>query len=91
MRIDAKRTERFAWHFPFVTGDVLLAKFAPADGRTLWAKCYGGQMDDYAQAVTIGAGDKILATGYYTYSSDFGGGLLASPGGFDSFIVKLKP
>ena len=73
------------------TVDVLVAKFTPADGRTLWAKCYGGQMDDYSLSVTIGAADNILATGYYTYTVDFGGGVMDSPGGFDGFIVKLKP
>ena len=70
---------------------VLLAKFAEANGSTIWAKFFDGTADDYGAAVTVGAGDNILATGSFPYSVNFGCGLMESPAGYDGFLVKLTP
>jgi len=72
------------------SGNILLAKFS-ADGNISWAKAYGGQTSDNGAGLTIGAANNILATGCFSYSVDFGGGLMQSPGGLDGFVVKLTP
>jgi hypothetical protein len=72
------------------SGDILLAKFAPG-GSALWAKSYGDLNNDSGQAVSIGAGDNILATGLDAMSVDFGTGAMASTCWADGFVVKLTP
>ena len=67
--------------------DILLAKFSTG-GNTLWAWSYGGSMADHGSAVTIGAEGKVLATGYFHTSVDFGGGAMQSASSNDGFVVK---
>ena len=72
------------------TPAIMLVKFT-TNGSATWGKFYDGLQTDYGTSVAVGAADNILATGSFSYSVDFGGGLMESPGGFDGFVVKLTP
>lgn len=72
------------------TPAIMLVKFT-TDGSTTWAKFYDGLQTDYGTSVAVGAANNILATGSFSYSVNFGGGLMNSPGGFDGFIAKFTP
>jgi hypothetical protein len=77
------------------TGDgyanAFIAKFG-SDGSHTWSKRYlaGG---GHAAGLSVAAdgGNNVLATGYYDNSINFGGGTLSSPGGSDTYLVKLGP
>jgi hypothetical protein len=56
--------------------DVVVAKFNSATGALLWAKQYGGTLDQVGQAVTVDASGKIYVTGQYSGALDFGNGAL---------------
>ena len=68
-----------------------MAKLSAA-GTHVWSKRFGGTGVDIAYAVTTDGSSNILMTGYFGYfgsAVDFGGGLLASAGNSDVFLVKL--
>jgi hypothetical protein len=70
---------------------IMMVKMSGADGSRVWAKCYDDLSDDYGVAVSVGAGNNILATGSFSTLADFGTGPMPSPGGFDGFVAKLTP
>lgn len=72
------------------TPSVMLVKFN-SSGLTTWAHFYDGPQNDFGAGVRIGASNRILVTGNFAYSINFGGGLMESPGGFDGFIAKFTP
>jgi hypothetical protein len=70
---------------------ILLAKFSGSGGQ-LWAKAYGGtSLNDVGQAVSTGAGNNILAAGYFGDPIDFGCGSMTSACKADGFAVKISP
>jgi hypothetical protein len=68
--------------------DAFAVKFAP-DGRTVWARTFGGPEDDQAFAVATDPSGSVLVTGHMMSTVDFGGGPLTSAGSWDLFVVKL--
>ncbi len=73
------------------TADAYIAKFSP-DGVLAWAKSYGADNNDRADAVGVDKFGNILFAGWFWYKVDFGGGALESPNrNIDIFVVKLSP
>jgi hypothetical protein len=73
------------WMNPF------LAKFG-SDGSHIWSKRYsGGGAHANGRAVAVDGGDNVLATGDFNASINLGGATLTSPGGTDTYLVKLGP
>lgn len=68
--------------------DAFVVKFAP-DGRTLWARTFGGPDEDLAWAVATDPSGSALVTGHMMSTVDFGGGPLTSAGSWDLYVVKL--
>lgn len=68
--------------------DAFVVKFAP-DGRTVWARTFGGPDEDLALGVATDASGSVLLTGHMSSTVDFGGGPLTSAGSWDLFVVKL--
>ncbi len=68
--------------------DIFVAKFAAATGALVWAKRYGGTLDDWGQAVTTDSARNIYITGLMRDVVDFGGGPLTASGS-DAYVVKL--
>jgi hypothetical protein len=78
-----------------ITGDgwynVFLAKFG-SGGSYIWAKRYlGGGGNATGRAIAADSAGNVLATGDYEISENFGGTTLTSPGGSDTYLVKLAP
>jgi hypothetical protein len=70
-------------------GEFYLAKL-DADGDPLWAKTYTGGMLESRTLAVRPTGEVLLAGSLYDGGGiDFGGGMLASAGGFDIFLVEL--
>src|SRR5262249_39090657 len=59
-------------------------------GRFLWAKSFGSIGDDMAYGVSVDSADNVIVVGQFSYSVDFGGGLLSSVSGGDIFVVKYN-
>jgi PKD repeat protein len=71
--------------------DIVLAKYAAADGAHLWSKRFGGTMDDSGSAVAIDGSGAVLLTGYFRGTADFGGGPMSVPfvSDLDAFVAKF--
>jgi hypothetical protein len=69
--------------------DIFLAKFS-ATGAHLWSKRTGAGAGN---AIASDSGNNVLAAGTFTGDTpvNFGGSNLSSPGGTDTFLVKLQP
>jgi hypothetical protein len=72
--------------------DIFLAKF-DASGAVLWAKRFGGVIDDVPAAVTIDNTGNIYLTGYFRGTVNFGGADLSVPftSDLDVFLAKFSP
>lgn len=75
--------------------DIFLARFS-AGAAHLWSVRYsdgtGGNGGGAAGvAIAADASNNVLATGFFATAVDFGGGAHSSPGGNDTFLVKLGP
>jgi hypothetical protein len=70
--------------------DAFVAKYSPT-GAYLWAHRYVSAWDDHGDAIAVDASGNAIAVGDFYQSEDFGGGLLSSPGGTDTFVLKLTP
>jgi len=78
-----------------ITGDgwynVFLAKFGSA-GSYVWAKRYlGGGGNAEGRAIAADGNGNVIAAGDYDVSENFGGTTMTSPGGTDTYLVKLGP
>ncbi len=70
------------------TDSIFVAKYSPT-GAPLWARCTGGTRGGGGgRGIAVDAAGDVLVTGYFRGTVDFGGGPLASPDGFDVFLVK---
>ena len=70
--------------------DVFVAKFN-ASGTHLFSHGYGDNTTDEASAVATDSQGRMIVTGRFFGSIDFGGGPLVSAGSGDIFVVKLNP
>jgi len=68
--------------------DGYLLATASTDGHALWARRFGGSQIDTPRAVTVDAFGHVTVTGVFQSTADFGGGPLASAGGYDIFLVQ---
>jgi gliding motility-associated-like protein len=66
-----------------------------AHGNFIWAKQFGGTMDDEGRSITTDNAGNIYVTGYFRGTADLDPGPdtlnLSSSGGMDIFICKLDP
>jgi hypothetical protein len=67
--------------------DVFLAKLGP-EGDVLWARSWGGPADDAQVSLAVAADGTIVVTGWTQGDVDVGDGLVASKGGFDTFVAS---
>jgi hypothetical protein len=67
--------------------DVFLAKLDPG-GNVLWARSFGGPADEAQVNLAVAADGTAVVTGWTQGDVDVGGGLVASKGGFDTFIAS---
>ena len=73
--------------------DIFILKL-DVDGNYIWAKCFGGILDDYANALTIDSSENIVTTGYFSQNVDFDPSseeFIISSNNTDVFIQKLNP
>ena len=78
-----------------ITGDgwynVFLAKFS-STGSHVWSKRFlGGGANADGRAIAADSSGNVFCAGTYEGSINFGGSTLTSPGGTDSFLLKLGP
>jgi hypothetical protein len=70
--------------------DIFVAKFG-FDGSHLWSKRFGDGTGQFPRGVTVDASERLVITGWYLGTVDFGGGPLTSAGCEDIFIAKFGP
>jgi hypothetical protein len=58
-------------------------------GKHLWSKRFGNDSTQAANAVAVDASGAAIIAGYFRGLVDFGGGELASAGGWDIFVAKF--
>lgn len=66
--------------------DVFLAKYDLA-GNHLWSKRYGGLVGEGVGGVSVDSSGRVVITGHFSGTADFGGGLFTSAGAQDIFIA----
>jgi hypothetical protein len=73
--------------------DIVVARYAAADGTHLWSKRFGNTGVDFGQGVAIDASGNVIVVGSFTASANFGGTTLVAggnpPNGPDSFVAKF--
>lgn len=69
--------------------DVFIAKLSPT-GDHVWSKGFGDVQAQSGQAIAVDPSGDVIVVGTFSGAVDFGGGLLASAGGSDLFVVKLS-
>jgi hypothetical protein len=76
------------------SNDVFIQKLDPS-GNFLWAKSFGGNLDDYGWSITVDASGNVYTTGSFKGAADFDPGAgtnnLSSQGSYDVFIQKMSP
>src|SRR5690606_25896868 len=60
-------------------------------GRVLWARSFGSEAIDVAEALSFEASGNIWVVGTVGGPVDFGGGMLVPSGGMDLALIKLDP
>ena len=70
--------------------DVALVKL-DATGKTLWARAFGGHLDELPMAVSVNPSGSPVIIGSFTDAIDFGDGPMRSMGRDDVFVAKLSP
>jgi hypothetical protein len=70
--------------------DVFVAKFASATGAHLQSVQYGDSSLQSLSDIAIDSSNRIVGTGTFAGSIDFGNGPLTSSGGWDTFVAKLS-
>jgi hypothetical protein len=70
--------------------DLFVAKLNPG-GVRIWAKRFGGSVDNDAVAMAVDADKNVLLTGFFRGTFDFEGAALPNnAGGEDAFFIKLS-
>jgi hypothetical protein len=72
--------------------DIFISKL-DSSGNFVWAKKFGGTLDDYSHSIAVDASGNVYTTGSFQLTTDFDPGSgtfnLTSAGLFDIFISKL--
>jgi hypothetical protein len=69
--------------------DIFLVKL-DSNGNVVWAKGFGGSLNDVARYVSVDSSGSVYITGYFFSSTiNFGGGTLTNSGGDDIFLVRF--
>jgi hypothetical protein len=77
--------------------DAFVAKYASSDGEYLWADSFGGTDTDIGNGVAVDrttapdSEGKVVVTGFFQETVNFGGIPLTSTGPQDIFLIKLEP
>lgn len=73
------------------SADIFVAKYSGVDGRSIWARAFGGSADDIGNAVaTDSSGNVLIAGNFNSPSVNFGGGALLNSGADGLFLLKLR-
>jgi hypothetical protein len=67
--------------------DIFVAEY-DTNGSHLWSRRFGDTSNDYGSAIVIDGSGNVVVCGSFRGSVNFGGGPLASAGGFDMFVAK---
>ena len=67
--------------------DIFLVKFSPS-GTHMWSKKLGGTGNDTVSGAAIDSSNRVILTGAFEQTVNFGGGSLTSAGSGDIFIAK---
>ncbi|MCK6551185.1 SBBP repeat-containing protein [Myxococcota bacterium] len=68
--------------------DIFLVKFDTL-GTYQWSRRYGSTSTDYGWGLATDSAGNVIASGMYNGTVNFGGGNLASAGGYDIYLLKL--
>jgi hypothetical protein len=68
--------------------DIFIAKFARG-GSHVWSRRFGDASDQLSRCVDTDGSGNIIVTGWFRGNVNFGGGILASAGLDDIFIIKF--
>jgi len=68
--------------------DIFLANF-DASGTHLWSRRFGDASTQRGYSVAVDGMGKIIVTGFFRGTVDFGGGVLTSAGNSDIFLAKF--
>lgn len=66
--------------------DGYVAKF-DTNGNHVWSRVIGSTGDDFLQGVGVDGQDRVLVTGHFESSVDFGGTILSNVSGYDGFVA----
>jgi uncharacterized protein (AIM24 family) len=69
--------------------DAFVAKFS-STGTHVWSKSFGGTTADQALDIVADSSGNAVVLGFFSSSTDFGGGALTTAGGWDTFLVKYS-
>ncbi len=70
--------------------DLFVAKYAGGTGAHVWSQRYGGPGEDHALATCVDPSGDLYVAGYFSGTTNLGGGDLASAGGSDGFVAKYR-
>jgi hypothetical protein len=72
--------------------DVFVAKYSGSDGSHVWSRRFGSTFTDYGLATALEENGRVLVTGSFSGTVDFGDGVpLESAGAEDIFLLSLRP
>ena len=67
--------------------DAFVASFTSA-GTFRWAHGFGGNSDDWGNKIAVDAAGNVTASGFFTGTTDLGGGPLTASGAADGYLVS---
>ena len=71
------------------SNDIFISKYN-ISGNISWAKGYGSAGNDKGLAVVVTPSGDCYLTGYFSATTNFGGKILNSIGGYDIFLIKTN-
>lgn len=71
--------------------DAFVAKYKASDGSYLWSNSFGGERDDYANALGVDPWGNVVIAGEFQGSVAFAGTSASAKGQFDAFVARLSP
>jgi uncharacterized protein (AIM24 family) len=70
--------------------DMFLAKYTEG-GTRIWSARFGGAAGDtFGNSVAVDSSGRVVATGYFSSTVNFGSGTMTSTGGQDIFLAKFN-